>query len=113
MKNIKIKISDLVFVKAGKDKGKIGQVVKIFPAVRKAEVQGVNTLKKNAKPSKKYPKGGIIDISHPIDISNLAVVCPGCKKITKIKIARKGKKATRICQKCQADLSIKPKPNDK
>ncbi|OIP06180.1 50S ribosomal protein L24 [Candidatus Berkelbacteria bacterium CG2_30_39_44] len=113
MKNIKIKISDLVFVKAGKDKGKIGQVIKIFPDVRKAEVQGVNTLKKNAKPSKKYPKGGIIDISHPIDASNLALVCPSCRKITKIKIERSNKKVTRICQKCQADLSIKPKPNDK
>ena len=113
MKNIKIKISDSVFVRAGKDKGKIGQVVKIFPLLRKAEVSGVNILKKNAKPSKKYPKGGIIDISHPIDISNLALVCPNCKKISKVKVERVERKITRMCAKCKTDLSVKPKQNDK
>ena len=67
----KIKKGDSVFVLSGKDKGKIGKVLKMLIEKDKAIVQGVNIAKKHTKPSQTN-KGGIESIEMPIHISNLS-----------------------------------------
>tara|TARA_B100001027_G_C16078406_1_gene246139 strand:+ start:202 stop:513 length:312 start_codon:yes stop_codon:yes gene_type:complete len=90
---MKIKKGDSVFVICGKDKGKTGQVLKIFPAKNKALIQGINMVKKHNKPSANT-KGGIENIEMPIHVSNLAYNDPKLNKPSRIgyKILEDGKK---------------------
>ena len=72
MKNkIKLKKGDEVIVLAGKDKGKKGKIVRIFPDDRKAIVSDINKVKKHQKPGNNEP-GGIVEKEMPIQISNLS-----------------------------------------
>ena len=71
--NIKLKIKkgDEVIVLAGKDKGKKGKIVRIFPDDRKAIVSDINKVKKHQKPGNNEP-GGIVEKDMPLHISNVA-----------------------------------------
>ena len=80
---IKLKKGDDVIVLTGKDKGKTGKIVKIFPKLMKAIVSEINRVKKNQKPDNNQP-GGIIDKDMPIHISNLLYYDPEQKKGVKI-----------------------------
>lgn len=100
MNKLLIKKNDQVIVIAGKDKGKTGKVMNVNNKTAKAAVEGLNVYKKSVKPSKKYPQGGIIDINSPIQISNLMVICPACKKAARIGVKNSGKEKRRICKKC-------------
>ena len=95
-----VKKNDMVVVIAGKDKGKIGKVLQVFPRKRRAIVEGVNIVKKHMKPTP-YSSGGIIEKPAPIHVSNLMLYCPKCKR--GVKVARKflgdGTKV-RVCKKC-------------
>ena len=92
---IKLKKGDDVIVLAGKDKGKTGKIVKIFPKLMKAIVSEINRVKKNQKPDNNQP-GGIIDKDMPIHISNLLLYDPELKKGVKIGFKLDNNKKTRI-----------------
>jgi large subunit ribosomal protein L24 len=70
MIKLKIKKGDNVKVITGDDKGKTGNVIKVFPEVRKVLVKGINEKKKHQKPTREK-KGVIITVERPIDISNV------------------------------------------
>lgn len=101
---MKIKKSDNVMVLSGKDRGKTGIVERVFPEENKVVIKGIALAKKNVKPSKKNPKGGILDINLKVSSSKIMVFCPNCSKPTKIgyQISDKGK--MRICKKCNQSL---------
>ena len=84
MIKLKIKKGDNVKVITGDDKGKTGNVIKVFPDVRKLLVKGINEKKKHQKPTRDK-KGGIITIERPIDISNVV-------KLSETKIEKKVEK---------------------
>lgn len=84
MSKLHIKKGDTVFVNSGEDKGKIGRVLEVLVAEQRAIVEGVNMMKKHAKPSAKNPEGGIVSKEAPIHISNLNVVDPKSGKPTRI-----------------------------
>ncbi len=72
---MKIKKGDKVIVLAGKDKGKIGSVVKSLPKKSKVVVEGVNVVKKHARNRfNTDKKGEIVDKTMPIDVSNVALI---------------------------------------
>jgi large subunit ribosomal protein L24 len=73
MGKIKIKTDDKVLVIAGEHKGSEGKVIKVMRDQNKAIVEGVNLIKKHAKPSAQNPQGGIIEKEAPIHISNLSL----------------------------------------
>ncbi|KKP89242.1 MAG: 50S ribosomal protein L24 [Berkelbacteria bacterium GW2011_GWA2_35_9] len=104
---MKIKKNDLVLILKGKDKGKTGTIERVYRKENNLIISGKNIYKKNAKVSRKYPKGGIIDLPMPINISNVSIVCQACNKKTKIVVDRKDKKIERICKKCQESLDKK------
>jgi len=70
MIKLKIKKGDNVKVITGDDKGKTGNVIKVFPDIRKVLVKGINEKKKHQKPTREK-KGGINTIERPINISNV------------------------------------------
>jgi len=68
---MKIKLKDKVKVISGKDKGKIGEVIKVFPLLNKVIVQGVNIVKRHDKPGVLNKEGGIVSFEKPVDVSNV------------------------------------------
>ena len=80
-----IKKGDKVAVLAGRDKGKTGRVIYVYPKKGRALVEGINTVKKHVRRSQKDPQGGIVSRELPIHLSNLALVCPTSNKPTRIK----------------------------
>ncbi|CAN1594613.1 RplX Ribosomal protein L24 [Candidatus Pelagibacterales bacterium] len=86
MIKLKIKKGDNVKVITGDDKGKTGNVIKVFPDIRKVLVKGINEKKKHQKPTREK-KGGIITIERPIDISNVVKLSDA--KVEKKKVEKK------------------------
>lgn len=99
-----IRKNDSVLITSGKDSGKTGIVERVFPNKNKCIVQGLHVFKKHQKPSKNYPHGGIQEISMPIDLSNVSLVCTHCKKTTRIKIKSIESGKQRVCKKCGETL---------
>lgn len=99
-----IKKGDSVVIIQGKDSGKMGIIERVFPKDNKIIVQGLHVFKKHQKPSKSSPHGGIIDISMPLNASNVMLVCAHCKKITRSKYSITQSQKQRICRKCGESL---------
>jgi large subunit ribosomal protein L24 len=72
---LKIKKGDKVVVLAGRDKGKKGEVVKVFPTENRAVVRGVNVVRKHQKQTPNQ-EGGIVPKEAPIHLSNIAIEDP-------------------------------------
>ena len=103
---MKFKIGDNVKITAGKDKGRDGKIEKVFPKTLKVLVPGVNLYKKHVK-GFQGQKGGIYDIPRPLNLGKIALICPKCKKVTRIGFSTKGEKKARICKKCKKEIDIK------
>ena len=97
----RIKKDDKVKVIAGKDKGKIGKVLKVIRKKNRVLVENVNMVKRHSKPSAQNRQGGIIEGEAPIHWSNLMLMCSKCMAPSRIKIQilDDGKKV-RACSKC-------------
>jgi large subunit ribosomal protein L24 len=89
MPKLKIKKGDNVVVITGRDKGKTGEVLRVFPAELRAIVQGVNLAKRHTKPRMGDP-GGIVEKELTIHISNIAHVDPQSRKPTRVGFRRLG-----------------------
>ncbi|MDE2135123.1 MAG: 50S ribosomal protein L24 [Alphaproteobacteria bacterium] len=79
----KIKKGDRVIVTTGRDKGKKGEVIKVFTKERRALVSGVNTVKRHQKQTQKQ-QGGIVNKELPVHLSNLAHVDPKSGDATRV-----------------------------
>lgn len=98
----KIKRNDTVKVIAGRDKGKSGKVLKLFPNEARAIVEGINFVKRHAKKRRQEEQGGIVTMEAPITLSNLAVICPRCNKPTRVGATiLSDKTKSRYCKKCE------------
>ncbi len=97
----RIKKDDKVKVITGKDKGKIGKVLKVVRKKDRVLVENINVVKRHSKPTAKQRQGGIVEIESPVDWSNLMLMCNKCLKPVRIKMQRldDGKKV-RVCRKC-------------
>tara|TARA_Y200000002_G_scaffold329703_1_gene293969 strand:- start:815 stop:1129 length:315 start_codon:yes stop_codon:yes gene_type:complete len=99
----KLRKGDEVIVLAGKDKGKTGKIVKMFPKQMKAIVSDINKVKKNQKPDNNQP-GGIIDKEMPLHISNLSFYDPEIKKGVKIGFKINDNKKVRFNKKSNKEI---------
>lgn len=68
---VRIKSGDMVVVTTGKDKGKIGKVLRVLPSDGKVVVEGVRRVKRHVKPAQDRP-GGIVEKEAPLPVSNVA-----------------------------------------
>ena len=80
----KIRKGDTVEVRAGKDLGKRGEVLRVDPDTGKVLVQGVNQVYKHMRPSRENPQGGRVHKEMPLDISNVMVVDPKTNQPTRV-----------------------------
>ena len=98
----KIKKNDIVYVLAGKDKGKTGKVFRVMSKDNRALVEGVNYVKKHARKTKQDQQGGIVQKESPIHLSNLAPYCKTCSKPARLGINTLGDGTrARFCKRCK------------
>lgn len=110
---MKIKKGDKVRILLGKDRGKEGTVEYVVGKSGRVFVGGANLYKRHVK---KMPasqrgeqniEGGIIDLPKSMDISNVSLICPNCKKVTRVGIKMEKNDKIRICRKCGKEIGEK------
>ena len=101
---MKIKKGDNVLITAGKDKGKTGKILRAFPREMKVLVEGANVKKKHVKPRKEGEKGQVVDVSSPVNVSSVKIVCPKCKKAARVGYKVTDDKKFRVCKKCKQEI---------
>ncbi len=96
-----IKKDDKVKVIAGKDRGKIGKVLKVIAKDDRVLVEKVNIVKRHMRPNAQMKQGGIVENEAPIHVSNVQVMCDKCVKPVRIKMQHleDGTKV-RACRNC-------------
>lgn len=101
-----VKKDDEVLVLAGKDQGKRGKVLRVFPARNRAVVENINFIRRHTRPNpQRNIKGGIVEREAPVQLSKLMVVCRECSRPARVGfvILADGKKV-RVCKKCGGTL---------
>ena len=101
---MKLKKGDRVRVLSGKDRGKEGTIMRVLPTEGRVIVDGVNVAKRHQRATRATMQGGIIDKDMPLDVSNVALICPkdGATRVG-YKLSASGEKS-RICRKCGQEL---------
>lgn len=104
---MKIKKGDQVKIISGKNRGKTGAVIAVFPEELRITVEGINLYKKRVRPTKQGQKGETVTVARPLAASNAMIICPNCKKATRVgsRSGSKGKEEKgRYCKKCGAKI---------
>jgi large subunit ribosomal protein L24 len=98
---LKTKKDDFVSIITGKDRGKRGKVLRVFPKEQKVIVEKINMVKRHTKPRKMGEPSGIIEKEAKIHISNVMPICTRCDKPVRIGIKQlaEGDKV-RCCKSC-------------
>lgn len=98
---MKIRKNDQVLVTAGKDRGKKGKVRSVDTKEGKVLVDGVNLVRKHARPTGQARQGGIIEFEAPLPISNVMLICSKCRRPVRVghRFLAEGKKV-RVCKSC-------------
>jgi large subunit ribosomal protein L24 len=103
-KRVDIRRNDNVKVITGRDKGKEGRVLRVFPNDAKLLVEHVMIVKKHVRPNpQRNIKGGIAEQESRIAISNVQLVCPSCGPV-RIGHEMRGDRRVRVCRKCGTTL---------
>jgi large subunit ribosomal protein L24 len=106
MGKIQLKKNDVVVVLKGKDKGKTGKILKIFPETDRVIVERINFSKHFVKADRsRNVQGGVMEKEAPIHVSNVMLFCPECGQGVRVRTRRleDGSK-TRLCSKCEAPI---------
>jgi large subunit ribosomal protein L24 len=103
-KRVDIRRNDTVKVMTGKDSGKEGRVLRVFPDEGRVLVEHVMTVKKHVRANaQKNVQGGIAEQERPIQLSNVALVCGTCGPV-RIGHEVRGERKVRVCKKCGTTL---------
>ena len=117
---MKVRRGDLVQILSGKDRGKQGRVLEAFPRERRVIVENLNIVKRHVRPrplqntnrmgGTQMQPGGVIEKPAPLPVGNVMVVCPVCRRPTRVGIREKEAKSgtirTRVCRRadCAQDI---------
>ena len=120
MATMRVRKGDLVQVLTGKDRGKQGRVIEALPRERRVVVENLNIAKRHTRPrpirdssrmgQQQIIPGGVIDRPAPLPVSNVMVVCPTCKRATRVGITTKEVKGEqvriRVCRRddCREEI---------
>ncbi len=103
-KRVDIRRNDTVKVITGRDKGKEGRVLRVFPDDTKILVEHVMMVKKHVRPNpQRNIAGGIAEQESRIALSNVQLVCPSCGPV-RIGHEVRGDRKVRVCKKCGTTL---------
>ncbi len=100
---LRIRKNDQVVVIAGRDRGKRGKVLRVFPSRNRVIVERINMIKRHTRPNPQQNiKGGLVEREASIEVSNLMIVCGECDRPTRLRHKRlnDGRKV-RICHQCE------------
>ena len=107
MAGLKIRRGDNVRVMSGKDRGKEGRILAVFPSDERIIIEGVSIIKRHMKlraaRGRSGQEGGIIQKEAPVHVSNVQIVCPSCGPTRVGYKVSDGSKA-RVCRKCGGEL---------
>jgi large subunit ribosomal protein L24 len=101
-KTVDIRRNDNVQVLSGKDKGKQGRVLRVFPDTGRVLVEHVMMVKKHLRPSQRS-KGGIAEQERPISIAKVQLLCGTCGPV-RVGHEVRGDRKVRVCRKCNTTL---------
>jgi large subunit ribosomal protein L24 len=102
---MQIKKNDNVLVTSGKEKGKRGRVIAVYPRENRILIEKLNMIKRHTRPNQQLRQGGIVEKESPISAANVRLICAKCDKPTSI--ARKAQgdgNRVRVCKACDATL---------
>ena len=107
MQSLNIHRNDTVKVLTGADRGKTGRVLRAMPDKGTVLVEHVRVVKKTVSSKQgQRTKGGIAEHESPINISNVALLCPTCG-VARVGFKQEGTSKTRVCKKCGTELPTK------
>lgn len=104
---MRIKKGDNVVMLSGKDRGKKGKVLSVFPSSEKVAIEGLNMIKKHVKARKQGQKGQVIEKERAVGSASVALICKSCGKQTRIGYRLEGNNKVnkvRICKKCKSEI---------
>ncbi len=98
----RVRKNDTVMVLSGKDKGKQGIVISVYPEDELVLVKDVNVVTRHTKPTRQGQKGGILKEERPVPLAKVMPMCSACKKPCRIqvKLLDAGNKV-RVCSRCK------------
>jgi large subunit ribosomal protein L24 len=100
-----IKKNDMVMVIAGKDKGKSGRVITVYPRKDRVLVEKINMVKRHTRPRGQTHKGGILERESPLHVSNVMILCGKCERPVRVrKLQLQDGSRVRVCHKCGESL---------
>ncbi|MFC1594918.1 50S ribosomal protein L24 [Patescibacteria group bacterium] len=97
----KFKKGDTVYIAKGKDRGKTGKILKVFGEAKRIIVDGINIKKRHIRPKRTGQKGQVVEVPGKMIWSNVRIVCPQCKKSTRIGFVSESDEKKRVCKKCK------------
>lgn len=104
IKKIHVKTGDEVMIISGREKGRKGKVMAVSPKEGKVIIEKLNMVSKHVKPRKAGEQGGIIKAEGALYASKVQIVCPNCKKPSRVGHKIDGAEKVRICRKCGETL---------
>lgn len=104
----KIRTGDEVLVTSGRNKGQQGVVRQNLAERDRVVIEGINIVKKHIKRGRAR-QAGIVEVEAPLHVSNVMLVCPSCKKPTRVGVRQDADgRNQRFCKACDADI---PRPS--
>ena len=106
MKKIMFKKNDVVMVISGKDKGKTGKILKVFPEKNKVIVEKINFIKEFIRRDQsRNIQGGVMEKESPIHVSNVMLYCSECGRGIRMRKKRlEDGSSIRVCSKCESTI---------
>ncbi len=105
---LKIRKNDIVKIIAGREKGKVGRVLKVDPDGGRIVVEKINMVKRHSKPSKSHPQGGVVEKEAPLAYSNVLLMCDKCNKPTRVRmLVEESGARSRACRRCGTPIEAK------
>lgn len=95
---------DEVIVTLGKDKGKKAKIEKVFAKQGKVLLPGINEYKRHMKGNMQGQASDILTLTRPVDETKVALICPKCKKQTRVGYTMEKDKKVRVCRKCGKEI---------
>src|SRR5512146_1308030 len=98
---MQIKKNDTVLVTAGKEKGKRGRVIAVYPSNNRVLIEKLNMIKRHTKPNQQLKQGGLVESESPISAANVRLICSKCDKPTTVsRQDQGGDTRVRVCKTC-------------
>jgi large subunit ribosomal protein L24 len=105
VRKMQIRKNDNVVVLSGKEKGKKGRVIAVYPATNRILIEKLNMIKRHTRPNQQMRQGAIVEKESPISASNVRLICAKCDKPTTVSRQAQGEgPRVRICRECNAAM---------